>query len=340
MLKRRISLIIATVLVMAVISGCTLGGEDQVAKVGADKITKAEFSFFLKNAENRIISLFGNTPVDWSQKIQNVTAEEYAKQIALESATEMKIQVAKAKEANLSLSKEEISNLNANIDESVKKLGTTGIDQEKALKEQTGVNVSQLKTIYRDITLAQKYVKSVEDSTKYTDADLKAYYDANKDGLYKVTVGHILFMTIDENNQPLSQEKQDAAKKSAEDVLAKVNDNGDFAALAKQYSEDPGSKDSGGAYTLTMNDSYVDEFKNWALDPSRKVGDTGIVQTTYGYHVMKMDKIFSYDEILPDVKTNFLSKAYFDNLTAWKKEAKYAVEKNAKVYDAIKVSSK
>ena len=54
MLKRRICIIIAAVLTIAMGTGCTMFSEDYVAKVGTEKITKAEYNFFQKYAENYV----------------------------------------------------------------------------------------------------------------------------------------------------------------------------------------------------------------------------------------------------------------------------------------------
>lgn len=60
-----------------------------------------------------------------------------------------------------------------------------------------------------------------------------------------------------------------------------------FAVLANTYSEDGGSNTTGGLYEeIHIDASYVPEFKNWAIDFTRKPGDVEIVQTTYGYHIM------------------------------------------------------
>lgn len=340
MLKRRIAVLLSLALTIVMASGCTMFAEDYVAKVGPEKITKSEYNFFLKDAQGRLENLFGSANIDWTQKIQeiNMTAGEYAKQMALESAVDLEVQIMKAKDAKISLTKKEIDELNIQIDTSVKGLGDTGIEQEKALKEKTGVTPKQFKNIYQKITLVKKFLTDVQGKYTYTDADLKTHYDANKDRLDKATVGHILFLTTDSSGQALTQEKQDLAKKNAEDILAKVKAGGDFAALAKEYSEDTGTKEAGGAITLTKDNTYVAEFQNWALDPVRKVGDAEIVKTTYGYHVMKMQKVFTYDEIKDAVKNSYLSKKYSDELATWKKDIKkYAVEKNQKVLDPIKV---
>ena len=59
-----------------------------------------------------------------------------------------------------------------------------------------------------------------------------------------------------------------------------------FAALAKEKTDDTGSKETGGLYEdITSTSSYVPEFLNWSL-ASHKVGDTGIIKTDYGYHIM------------------------------------------------------
>ena len=63
-----------------------------------------------------------------------------------------------------------------------------------------------------------------------------------------------------------------------------------FAALAEEYSNDTGSvgenTSGGGLYTDVPKGQMVKPFENWIYDSSRQVGDTGIVKTNYGYHIM------------------------------------------------------
>lgn len=59
-----------------------------------------------------------------------------------------------------------------------------------------------------------------------------------------------------------------------------------FAALANAHSVDSDGEDGGLYEDLTEDTSFVEEFKNWYLDESRKPGDTGIVKSVYGYHIM------------------------------------------------------
>ena len=77
--------------------------------------------------------------------------------------------------------------------------------------------------------------------------------------------------------------------KKAQDILKEYLD-GDktenaFAELAKKYSEDSNAE-QGGIYTDVPKDKMVKEFENWSLAKDRKYGDVGIVESTYGYHIM------------------------------------------------------
>ena len=59
-----------------------------------------------------------------------------------------------------------------------------------------------------------------------------------------------------------------------------------FAQLANEHSEDPGSNTAGGLYEFVYPGKMVETFDAWCFDESRKPGDTGIVETDYGYHIM------------------------------------------------------
>lgn len=82
----------------------------------------------------------------------------------------------------------------------------------------------------------------------------------------------------------------EAAKAEAEKLL-KEWQSGEateksFSALVTAHTDDPGSVETGGLYEdITSESNYVPEFLEWALD-SHKVGDTGIIKTDYGYHIM------------------------------------------------------
>lgn len=105
-------------------------------------------------------------------------------------------------------------------------------------------------------------------------------------------VRHILAAAeTDEGAEEPTAEQFAAAKARAEEWLSQwqagAADEDSFATLAAEYSEDGGSASSGGLIAgVTASSNLVDPFKEWTLNPARKPGDTGLVQTSYGWHVM------------------------------------------------------
>lgn len=81
----------------------------------------------------------------------------------------------------------------------------------------------------------------------------------------------------------------DSAKKKAEDILAKALTGEDFAQLAKDNSEDPGSKDTGGDLDFVKKGAFVPEFDKVLFEGALKDGEINpnLVETQYGWHIIK-----------------------------------------------------
>jgi len=84
-------------------------------------------------------------------------------------------------------------------------------------------------------------------------------------------------------------------RKQAEDILNRAKAGEDFAALANQYSQDPGNKDSkgalqGGLYTNNTKGKMVPEFEAAALALEPGQISPALVETDYGYHIIKLEK--------------------------------------------------
>lgn len=127
---------------------------------------------------------------------------------------------------------------------------------------------------------------------------------ATRDSEPVVDVRHILFTEE-------KYETDDAAKAKAEEVLKKWQE-GDataesFGALAKEFTEDSNAE-QGGLYEGVTQGQMVQTFNDWCFDKNRKGGDTGIVKTDYGYHVMYFVK--SYDRWYLTAKQTIESENY------------------------------
>lgn len=131
-----------------------------------------------------------------------------------------------------------------------------------------------------------KYVlvdtNALREQTAVNAGEVKKYYDDNVDQYStpeQVRASHILLKT---------EGKDEAAvKKQAEELLAKVKGGADFAALAKQFSEDEGSKERGGDLDFFTRQQMVPEFSEaaFSLEPGQ-ISD--LVKSQYGYHIIKV----------------------------------------------------
>ena len=100
-----------------------------------------------------------------------------------------------------------------------------------------------------------------------------------------------------------------AAKKTADEVAAQAKAGGDFAALAKQYSADPGSKDQGGELGWATRESYVPEFAE-AVFTMQAGAISDPVKTQFGWHVIQLEEVQPahqrpFDEVRAELETDY-----------------------------------
>lgn len=139
----------------------------------------------------------------------------------------------------------------------------------------------------------------------------------------QIRASHILLKT---------EGKDEAAVRAqAEQVLARVNAGGDFAALARQYSEDEGSKVNGGDLDYFGKGAMVPEFENaaWALE----VGATSeLVQSPFGFHIIRVtDKKAATTRTLEDVRAQVEDQLRWEKAQA--EAARLATELEGEIDD-------
>jgi peptidyl-prolyl cis-trans isomerase C len=121
------------------------------------------------------------------------------------------------------------------------------------------------------------------------EAEVKAYYDAHPDRFKQpelVSVRHILVSVKKGEEQPGLSDAE--AKARVAKIQAELKKGAKFEALAKKYSDDPGSKDNGGLYADADPSAWVPEFGAAArTQPVAKVGAP--VKTQFGYHLVKVE---------------------------------------------------
>ena len=169
--------------------------------------------------------------------------------------------------------------------------------------------------------------ESFNDKVKLSEDDLKGYYEDNIDMFTQekeVKASHILFR-VPPNATPEEQEK---IKEKAESVLEMAKKGEDFAKLAREYSDDP-SKENGGDLGYFKRGRMIKEFEDAAF--SLKKGEiSGLVKTSYGYHIIKVDdikekKVKPFDEV----------KAQIDGIMRHNRTMDMADEKGLSLIDQL-----
>ena len=143
--------------------------------------------------------------------------------------------------------------------------------------------------------------------TQISPDELKSYYNEHRDQYLvpeQVNVRHILIKTpLPGADGKIDPKAVDAARAKAQDVLKQVKAGGNFADLAKKYSDDPGSAKNGGSYGWIGKGRMVLEFEKAAFSLP-KGGTSELVQTSYGFHIIHVDdKQDSHVKPLDEVKS-------------------------------------
>jgi peptidyl-prolyl cis-trans isomerase D len=110
-----------------------------------------------------------------------------------------------------------------------------------------------------------------------------------KDSNYVSRAKHILFGTQNRmTRQPFTKEQKDSVKRKANEVFAKIKGGANFDEMAKQYSDDPGSKGNGGDLGWFGKGQMVPPFEKAVFSMSRPGLVANLVETDFGFHIIKV----------------------------------------------------
>ncbi|MDD4334072.1 MAG: peptidylprolyl isomerase [Desulfotomaculaceae bacterium] len=271
--KKHLVMIALLALTVFIFAGC---GENVIAEVNGEKITMDELTLQV----NELKEMYEKQGMDFSGDNGQSLLESLQKDV-LAGLIEKKIMLQEAK--------------------NIVTLGPEDVQEKlQPLKEQFPTE-DNFKDFLKQVKMNEKevaYILSLQDEvTKdvplVAEDDARKYYDDNPDQFSQpeqLEVRHILFFVNDGTKELPTQHTDAEARQMAEDVIAQLNQGQDFAGLAKEKSEDNGTKENGGLYTATKS-STVTEF--YTAASALAVGEytTEPVKTDYGYHVIKLEKV-------------------------------------------------
>lgn len=303
--------IVLSVLVALVVLVATACGSDEqavpadaVAVVDGTPVTKTDLDALLVRAKKSYTAQKRAFPKAGTAEYQALQTQavaflvqrtEYDKQ-----AGELKITVTdkELQDRIDQIKKQYFGGNQAKLDAQLKAQGYTGDSFEDDIRAQL---------------LSQKIYDEVTKDAKVTDAAITKYYNENK-SQYNIAesrdVRHILVKT----------------KAEADKIYDEIKAGGDFAALAKKDSLDPGSKASGGKLTITRGQTVAPFDTTAFLLTTNQVSRP--VKTQFGYHVIqpisavKPAKTTPLKDVKVQIKAQLQEKAKNDAITNWTAETK------------------
>jgi parvulin-like peptidyl-prolyl isomerase len=281
----RLLLILPVLGVALLVAGCGGGGGGSlsggdVAKVGNIAITQSQFDTLMARAKKT-----------YAQRKQAWPAKGTTQYLQLQSqAVQFLVQRAEysqeAGKLGVTISQKQIDDRLAQIKKQY--FGGSQTRYQQQLKTQ-GITEDQVKSDIKDQLIAQALYDKVTKDVKVTPKEVTDYYNKHKTQYHTAesrTVRHILIAvcgkTVPGGSKCYSQAK---GKALADSLYKQLKSGGNFAALAKKYSGDPGSANQGGKLTITKGQT-VPQFDKVAF--GLKVNQLSKpVKTTYGYHIIQ-----------------------------------------------------
>ncbi|HZH61266.1 MAG TPA: peptidylprolyl isomerase [Metabacillus sp.] len=221
---------------------------------------------------------------------------------------------------NQEVEKENITVTSEEIDAELQELIDSYGGEETFEQQLTASGLTQA-DIKEDIEVNLQIEKILEPQIEITEEEMQTYFDENKDSFVQtkqIKASHILVED----------------EKTAKEVKEKLDNGEDFAELAKEYSTDPGSAESGGDLGFFGEGSMVAEFEEAAF--SMKVDEiSDPVKTEHGYHIIKVTDIqeaaeANFEKSKEEIKGILLDEKMATEYPTWLDEKKE--EYNVKNY--------
>lgn len=331
-MKRVLALLFAFVLTTSLFAGCTK--KDSTTDAGTtdttqeestniiDKLTSFEdkvlftvndtdimlssANILLYQIKNYYESIYG--PTVWDMEAEpGVLVNDYIKDDIRDVSVRTEILYEKAQELGLTQDEATITSLKDQAKQIFESYSQDIIDKYGFTLQ--GIEDLIVKQSYTELVYNEVMKDYVAD-----DAAVQEQLDANTsyvslmangvDHQYdQVRARHILIKTVDDAGAALDADAIAAAKAKIEDLLARARAGEDFATLATENTEDPGSVETGGEYTFSRG-QMVAEFEDTAF--GLEVGQiSDVVETQYGYHIIKLEeKIASTQEQIDQAKAD------------------------------------
>ncbi|WP_159436087.1 peptidylprolyl isomerase [Anaerosalibacter sp. Marseille-P3206] len=299
--NKKVLLILAlVVLATFTLAACEKAPKDAVAKVNGENISKTEFDKDFDMYKNVYKKQFGEDIMS-KDAGNGKTFEEAIKEQVLEKIIMEKIILENAKKEEITVTDDELNNQIKSYKE------VLGSDEKyKTFLSENNLTEEYFKEGIKTEMIIDKYRTKYIEGLKIDEKEAKKHFEENKDSYIKVKASHILVET----------------EEQAKSILEKIKNGEDFHALAGKESIDSGSAVNGGDLGYFRKGDMVPQFEEaaFSLEPG-KISD--IVQSDYGYHIIKVEeRLENFEDLKDEVMENLKNTKYQENIKKLREEAK------------------
>jgi parvulin-like peptidyl-prolyl isomerase len=308
----RLALSLCALVSLLALAGCGGGSgdvpADAVAVVDGQQIEKSDYDALIAQAKTSYKNQKREFPKAGSQEFQ--TLKNQAVQFLVQRAQFEQ----KADDLDVEITDKQVQ---ARLEQIQKQyFGGDKKKYEKQLKEQ-GLTDKQVRNDLRAQIVSEKIFEQVTRDVKVTDKDVDDYYKKNKSQYSQPEsreVRHILVKT----------------KAKADDIYRQLQAGGDFAALAKQFSEDTGSKANGGKLTISKGQTVAPFDRTAFLLKKNEISRP--VKTEFGYHIIqplgdvKAAKTTPLKDVKESIRQQLLQTKKNEAMTKWVADLKQDYE--------------
>jgi parvulin-like peptidyl-prolyl isomerase len=233
---------------------------------------------------------------------------------------EIEIAKAYAEEQGITVSEQDVNQEVETLkDQVAQQVQGQDIGREEAFDQalqQAGITEEQLRQQIREQLPIQKVQERVAGDAGPSQEEVEQFYEQNKAAQFTTPetrcTRHILF--------------NKDQKEKAEEVKQQLQNGGDFAALAKEYSQDPGSAEQGGDLGCIGRGETVPNFEE-AVFGAEQGEIVGPVETDFGYHVIEVTEIQEeatrpLSEVEAQIRDQLTTEAQSEEFTAWLQKQK------------------
>jgi len=323
--KLAVAAIVATILVggtAATGSYFWASNNAYAAKINGEVVSSSEYLSIVERAKKQYAGQIGMDFNSESGRAMLVNLKENV----MNSLVDMTLMKQQAKEMGLSITADEKESQFNEFLRSRYQGDQAAL--EEALKENR-VTRAEFDKQFEDQILLQKLYQKVIADVKADDAELKKFYDENIERFSvpeQIAAQHIL-LKADQDNAAESEK----VRKQAEALIQKLNAGTPFDALAKEHSQDEGSKESGGDLGSFGKGQMVPEFENavWPLQPGQITAKP--VQTNFGWHIIKRGatnpgSVRPFEEVKDAIAAQLQQNKQQETFEAWLKTTKDAAK--------------